>query len=56
MWTMPGNAIVPTTQPVKDEVCRYVVHGVLHLLGYHDGDPEGVQQMRRKEEYYLESR
>ncbi len=35
------------------EACRYVVHGLLHLLGYHDGTPEEIQLMRTKEDEYL---
>lgn len=36
------------------EVCRYVVHGVLHLLGYEDATEEGRQTMRQRENEYLE--
>ena len=35
------------------EACRYIVHGLLHLLGYHDGTPEEIQLMRTKEDEYL---
>lgn len=31
------------------ELLLYVVHGVLHLLGEDDGDPEGAARMRRLE-------
>ncbi len=36
------------------EACRYIVHGLLHLLGYCDRTPEERQVMRRKEDKYLE--
>ena len=37
----------------KDEVRRYVVHGLLHLMGYRDDEPEGKQEMRHLENLYL---
>ena len=40
----------------EEEVRRYVVHGVLHLLGYNDGTAEGKEAMRRREERYVGSR
>ncbi len=36
------------------EACRYIVHGLLHLLGYHDSTPEEKQIMRTKEDEYLQ--
>ncbi|MFN0068003.1 MAG: rRNA maturation RNase YbeY [Limisphaerales bacterium] len=36
-----------TTWP--EELARYVVHGVLHLLGHDDRDPPGRRRMRRAE-------
>ena len=36
------------------EACRYIVHGLLHLLGYHDSTPEEKQIMRKKEDEYLQ--
>ena len=38
-----------------EEVCRYIVHGMLHLLGYEDDTATGAQIMRRKEDQYLRS-
>ena len=38
-----------------EEVCRYIVHGMLHLLGYEDDTTEGARTMRRKEDQYLRS-
>ena len=38
-----------------EEVCRYTVHGMLHLLGYEDDTAEGARIMRRKEDQYLRS-
>jgi rRNA maturation RNase YbeY len=39
--------------PFRSEVVRYVVHGLLHLLGYDDSTREGTRIMREKEEHYL---
>ncbi len=35
------------------EAYRYVVHGLLHLLGYDDATEEGQNTMRAKEDKYL---
>lgn len=35
------------------EVRRYVVHGLLHLVGYDDHTPEGKAEMHRLEDRYL---
>jgi len=37
------------------EAYRYVVHGVLHLLGYDDATEEGQKTMRDLEDEYLEA-
>jgi len=37
------------------EAYRYVLHGVLHLLGYDDATEEGRQTMRALEDEYLEA-
>lgn len=37
----------------EDEVSRYVVHGILHLLGYDDAMPEGKTSMHALEDRYL---
>jgi len=38
-----------------EEVCRYIVHGMLHLLGYEDDTVRGARTMRSKEDQYLRS-
>lgn len=38
-----------------EEVCRYVAHGMLHLLGYEDDTVRGARTMRKKEDQYLRS-
>lgn len=38
---------------VHDEILRLVTHGILHLLGYDDGDARGRERMRRRENRYL---
>ena len=35
------------------EIARVLVHGVLHLLGYNDHTKEEKNEMRSKEDYYL---
>lgn len=37
------------------EAYRYVVHGVLHLLGYDDATDEGQKTMRSREDTYLDA-
>jgi len=37
----------------EEEAYRYVVHGVLHLLGYDDATDAGQDTMRKKEDEYL---
>lgn len=49
------NAIEQKTLFV-DELHRVIIHGVLHLLGYHDKKKEDVVLMREKENYYLGKR
>jgi len=39
---------------VEEEVRRYVIHGVLHLLGYDDGSDAGNAEMRDLENHYLD--
>jgi len=35
------------------EVCRLIIHGILHLTGYDDKSPEDKTVMTSKEDYYL---
>lgn len=37
------------------EAYRYVVHGLLHLLGYDDATESGRETMRQKEDQYLDA-
>ncbi len=37
------------------EACRYVVHGLLHLLGYDDATPETRARMHQREDHYLQA-
>lgn len=37
----------------EEEARRYVVHGLLHLLGYDDQTPSGQKTMRTLEDQYL---
>jgi probable rRNA maturation factor len=36
------------------ELCRVMAHGVLHLAGYSDKEPEKEAVMRQKEDFYLQ--
>ena len=38
----------------EHELCRVLVHGVLHLAGYLDKTEEAGRVMREKEDFYLE--
>ena len=42
--------------PLRDELHRVMIHGVLHLCGYKDKSPGEVKRMRNKEDYYLSLR
>lgn len=37
----------------KDELCRVIAHGLLHLIGFRDKTPEEQSIMRREEEKCL---
>ncbi len=37
----------------KEEICRLVIHGLLHLMGYNDLTASEKAEMRKKEDYYL---
>jgi len=37
----------------EQEVCRYAIHGVLHLIGYDDDSVEARMRMRQLEDSYL---
>lgn len=43
-------------QSVWDELCRVMIHGVLHLIGYNDKTAEEQQLMRKQEDKSLEMR
>jgi probable rRNA maturation factor len=38
---------------VLNELCRVIIHGTLHLLGYKDKTKKDKQQMTEKEDFYL---
>ncbi len=37
----------------KEELCRVIVHGVLHFCGYKDKSEEDSKLMRNKENFYI---
>ncbi len=38
---------------LKTELCLYVIHGLLHILGYDDHKAKDIAVMRKKEAFYL---
>lgn len=40
----------------SDELHRVMIHGILHLCGYKDKDPEDQAIMKSQEDYYLSLR
>jgi probable rRNA maturation factor len=42
--------------PAADELCRVMVHGTLHLLGYKDKTKAAKTRMTAKEDHYLSLR
>ena len=49
------NAVFYGTE-FEDELCRVLVHGILHLVGYDDHSESDIAVMRAKENYYLDIR
>jgi len=41
---------------IHDELCRVIIHGILHLIGYNDDTKQEKELMREKEDYYLSLR
>lgn len=41
---------------VLDELCRIMIHGTLHLLGYKDKTKKAKTEMTTKEDFYLGKR
>lgn len=39
-----------------DELCRIIIHGTLHLLGYKDKTKNAKTEMTAKEDFYLSAR
>lgn len=39
-----------------DELCRIIIHGTLHLLGYRDKTKKAKVEMTAKEDFYLNKR
>jgi rRNA maturation RNase YbeY len=39
-----------------DELCRVIIHGILHLIGYDDKTSVQQKEMRAKEDFYLSLR
>lgn len=56
VFVCPKQAILYAEEKGLDpyrEVTLYMVHGLLHLLGYDDIDPEDRKVMRTKEQKYM---
>jgi probable rRNA maturation factor len=39
---------------VQAELALYVIHGLLHLCGYNDHEPDDAAAMRQRERHYLQ--
>lgn len=50
--TVESNSKLVKTS-MNEELCRVMVHGVLHLCGYKDKSDEEEVIMHKKEDYYL---
>ncbi|MFG0331054.1 MAG: rRNA maturation RNase YbeY [Phycisphaerales bacterium] len=46
---------VGNRRPVEAELLLYIVHGILHCLGYNDQDPQEFERMHRREDAILEA-
>ncbi len=58
VFVCPKTALLYTTQHGGDpywETTLYLVHGLLHLLGYDDKEEEAVAKMRKAEERHMEA-
>ena len=40
--------------PFEEELRRVMIHGILHLCGYDDHEEDDIDEIRNKEEKYLE--
>jgi rRNA maturation RNase YbeY len=50
------NALIYSGGAIHDELCRVMVHGLLHLIGYSDKSNEQKRTMRGLEDKYLQER
>jgi probable rRNA maturation factor len=41
---------------IHDELCRIMIHGTLHLLGYRDKTKKAKIEMTNREDFYLNAR
>ena len=46
------DSIIPF-EPMWKELKRIIIHGCLHLVGFNDSTEKEIEQMRCKEEEYL---
>ncbi len=60
---LTGEIIISTDAVLKnvkvyqtvatEELCLYIIHGILHLIGFDDHDPKDIAKMRRREKKIL---
>ena len=50
--TAVKHAQIYHTTPYR-EILLYIVHGILHLLGYDDHNDSDIRKMRRKEQILM---
>jgi probable rRNA maturation factor len=48
------NAALHSNNLLSEELCRIIIHGVLHLLGYNDLSEFDISTMRSLENFYLD--
>ncbi len=51
-----GENAAAYSRNVAEELHRVIIHGVLHLCGYSDKEPQEKETMTRKEDHYLSLR
>jgi probable rRNA maturation factor len=49
-----ANAKLYSVKSFNHELYRVILHGILHLIGYHDYSEEEKGEMRKLENFYLE--
>jgi len=54
-WERVNDNAKVYDQKINSEVKRVIIHGCLHLVGYHDSTEKEKKYMRKKEQEYMDS-